>query len=246
MKKVQILKKDQKFSLEFFLSKIQKTFYFLKYTTKFKLNKYLKIKSKKKISHNQIFFLPFFFDLVFFIKKSKQKKSIFFHFLKKKIKKKNKFFNSFLKIEKLKKKIFFNLYIKLISFTFKTGKKFFWENVFANIFNNLTLKYKYSRSFILSKIFIRLYTRVELKKVKSRKRISYIPVFITLKRSLFLALKWIFSTIKNNNTKISAANKIYLELSQLLSLPFCSSIKKLYENNTYAYQNRSNIYYKWN
>lgn len=245
MIKIQILKKDQKSSLDFFLSKIQKTFCFLKFTIKFKFNKYLKIKAKKRISHNQIFFLPFFFDIVFFIKKSKQKKSIFVHYLKKKIKNKKKFLISFLKIKKLKEKKFFNLYLKFISFTFKMGKKFFWENVFANIFNNLALKYKYSRSFILSKIFIRLYTRVELKKVQSRKRISYIPFFINLKRSLFLALKWIFLSVKNNNTKISTADKIFLELSQILSLSSCASIKKLQENNIYSFQNRSNVYYRW-
>lgn len=245
MKNIEILQKNQKTSLDIFLYKIKNIFYFLKFLNKFRYNQYLKKKVKKKIIHNKIFFLPFFFDIVLFLKNSKKKKSIFVKYLRKKIQIKKKFFKSVLKIEKFKKKYFFNLYLKFISFTFKTGKKFFWENLFSKIFNILSLNYKYSRSFLLAKIFIRLFTRVELKKVKSRKRITYIPFFIKIKRSLFLALKWIFLSISNNSTNISASNKLYLEISQIIFLHNSESLKKLFENNVNSFNNRSNIYYRW-
>lgn len=245
MKKIEILQKDQKNSLFLFLDKIQTTFYFLKFLNKFKYNQYLKKKIQKKINHNKFFFLPFFFDVVIFLKNSNKEQSIFVRFLKKKIKKKNLFFKTIFKIEKFKKKNFFNLYLKFISFTFKTGKKFFWEKIFSKIFNTLSLNYKYSRSFLLAKIFIRLFTRVELKKVKSRKRVTYIPFFITIKRSLFLALKWIFLSILKNNNNISTSNKLYLEISQIIFLRNSESIKKLFDNNTNSFNNRSNMYYRW-
>lgn len=245
MAKFEILKKDQKFSLDFFLNKIKKTFGFLRFYNKFKTNKYLKFKIKKKIIHNKVFLMPFFFDITSFSKKSKKNELNFETYLKKKIKRKKKYFNSFLKINTYKKNVFFSLYLKFITFTFKKGKKFFWEKIFANIFNNLSLKYKYSRSFILAKLFVRLYTRVELRKVKSRKRLSFIPFFIKIKRSLFLALKWIFLSVLTNNTLTSTANKFLIELSQILSLKSCLSIKKLEDNNIASFQNRSNIYYRW-
>lgn len=248
MTKLEILKKDQKFSLDFFLNKIKKTFYFLKFYNKFKTNKYLKTKIKKRIIHNKIFLTPSFFS--FFKKKVASKKddknqSILERYLKKKKFLKKKYFKSLIKIQIFNKKNSFNLYFKFINFIFKKGKKFFWEKMFSNIFNNLSLKYKYSRSFILAKIFVRLYTRVELRKIKSRKRLSFIPFFIKIKRSLFLALKWIFLSILNNNTLTSSANKFFIELSQILSLKSCLSIKKLEENNIASFENRSNIYYKW-
>ena len=98
----------------------------------------------------------------------------------------------------------------------------------------------------MSKIFVRLFTRVELRKVKSRKRISFIPFFINIRRSLFLSLKWIFLSSISNNSNTSFKNKLYLELFQILTLKSCSSLKKLEENNKNAFKNRSNIHFRWN
>jgi ribosomal protein S7 len=97
----------------------------------------------------------------------------------------------------------------------------------------------------LSKIFIRLFTYVELKRVKSRKRISFIPFFIKIKRSLFLALKWIFLSSIQNKSKISFQNKLYIELMQILTLKSCSSLNKLEENNINSFKNRANIHFRW-
>jgi ribosomal protein S7 len=145
----------------------------------------------------------------------------------------------------MKPYFFFDLYLKFISFIFKAGKKFFWENSLSFIFSNLSLYLHYSKSLILAKIFMRLFTRVELKKIKSRNRTSFIPFFIKINRSIFLALKWIFSSVVKNTAKISFKNKLYIELLQILTLKSCSSLKKLEDNNTLAYFNRSNTHFRW-
>ncbi len=103
----------------------------------------------------------------------------------------------------------------------------------------------YSITTILSKIFIKLYTKVELKKVSSRKRISYIPYFIKLNRSLFLALKWIFLGACKNNTTISLKNKLYIEIVQLITCKTSFSFQKFEENNINSFKNRSNIHFRW-
>ncbi len=238
MKKFKNLKKNQISSLNFFLFNIKKyTFLFFK-----KQNKIV-LKKKLFIDHNKNFLLPLFFDLLIFYRK--KKKSFFIKILQKK--KQIKFLYSFsiLKIQSVKSLFLFDLYSKFVSFIFKKGKKFFWDTALALIFSNLSLKFSYSRSIILAKIFIRLFTRVELKKVSSKKRISYIPVFITVKRSLFLALKWIFLGVLNNTTKISFYNKLYIELVQLLALKSCFTLKKLEDNNFHSFNNRSNVHYRW-
>ena len=68
---------------------------------------------------------------------------------------------------------------------------------------------------------------------------------IKIKRSLFLSLKWIFLSILSNSTKTSSSNKLYLEISQIIFLKNSESIKKLFDNNVNCFNNRSNIYYRW-
>lgn len=234
MKKIKVLKKNQNYSLKFFLHYIKNSSTsFTNFSTR-----------KIFIYHNKIS-SSLFFDILIFYRKFKNPKSLFVKYIQKRLDKKKRNNISFLKIKFFKQYFSFDLYLKFISCIFKTGKKFFWESAFALIFNNLSLKFGYSRSFILSKIFIRLFTRVELKRVKSRKRLSYIPFFITIKRSLFLALKWIFIGTLSNNTKISVQNKLFIELIQILTLKSCVSLKKLEENNSSSFNNRSNVHYRW-
>jgi ribosomal protein S7 len=138
-----------------------------------------------------------------------------------------------------------NLYEKFLSFIFKIGKKNIWNDNFSYIFDLLSLKLYYSKSVLLLKIFTRLFTRVEVKKVKSRKRITYIPFFIKLSRSIFLSLKWIFLAIIKKKNNISIKNKLFNELLLLLTQKSCFSLQKLNENNNLAFKNRSNIHYRW-
>lgn len=142
-------------------------------------------------------------------------------------------------------KFSFSLYNKLLLFIFRVGKKNIWEQKFSSIFDLLVLKLHYSKSLLLLKIFIRLFTRVEVKKVKARKRITHIPFFIKLPRSIFLALKWIFMASSKKKTNISFQNTLFTELLQLITKKSSFSLQKLEENNILAFKNRSNIHYRW-
>ena len=235
MKKIKFLKKNQNSLLLFVLKNLKK--YSLKYTN---------IKKNKvavAIYHNYFFILPKIFSRLKFYK---FKEIALFNYLKKKIKIKQLYVNTYLKVSAVKQLSLYDLYNKFISFVFKVGKKAIWEKSFSLILSTLSAKLFYSKSFLLSKIFVRLFTRVELRKVKSRKRISFIPFFINIRRSLFLSLKWIFLSSISNNSNTSFKNKLYLELFQILTLKSCSSLKKLEENNKNAFKNRSNIHFRWN
>jgi ribosomal protein S7 len=138
-----------------------------------------------------------------------------------------------------------NFFYKIVTTTFNNGKKSNWYLILNNLFEYMSYSLNYSISILLSKIFIRLFTRVELKKVVARKRITYIPFFIKTNRSFFLALKWIFLSISKNITKTSLQNKLYLEFIDLLTNKTCFSILKLEENNIESFNNRANIHYRW-
>jgi ribosomal protein S7 len=142
-------------------------------------------------------------------------------------------------------KLSFSLYNKFLLFIFRVGKKNIWEHKFSSIFDLLTLKLHYSKSLLLLKIFIRLFTRVEVKKVKARKRITHIPFFIKLPRSIFLALKWVFLAAVKKKGNISFQNKLFTELLQIITQKSSFSLQKVEENNILAFKNRSNIHYRW-
>lgn len=169
--------------------------------------------------------------------------------IKKNIKKINSKKTNIKKTKKTKDKklipYFFNFFNKIVTTTFNNGKKSNWYLILNNLFEYMSYSLNYSISTLLAKIFIRLFTRVELKKVASRKRITYIPFFIKTNRSFFLALKWIFLSISKNLAKISLQNKLYLEFIDLLTNKTCFSILKLEENNMESFNNRANVHYRW-
>lgn len=181
--------------------------------------------------------------ILFLKKKTRRKKKV-----KKKSKKKSKKVKKLKKPRKLKIVSFFttcNLYNKFLFFIFKVGKKSVWENKFVSLFDLLALKLQYTKSVLLLKIFTRLLTRVETKKVKSRKRINYVPFFIKLSRSIFLSLKWIFSAALKKKGNISFSDKLFMELVQIITQRSSFAIQRRQENNSLAFKNRSNSHYRW-
>lgn len=236
--------------LDFFIKLIKKRIFFKKKKKKIFHNLQLSIldsfqpyliENFKKL--NQAFFLntgenitlpiKFKFFLVnCFIKK-------FFKLKKKQILLKKKLLTD------LNNKSFFSLYFSVLGKIFSFGKKTKWNSSLLSIFELLSFTFNYTIVFLISKIFIRLYTSVELKKVLSRKRVTFIPFFIKIKRSAFLALKWIFLAALKNINITSFKNKLYLELIQILSLNSSFALQKLEENNENSFKNRANMHYRW-
>ena len=146
-----------------------------------------------------------------------------------------------------KKKLFdyINLYHKLVNLVFKSGKKSFWEKSLSSLFFLLKKKLNYSRNFILLKLFLRLHTKVEIRTVKSRKRINMIPFFIKFKRRCFLSLKWLLQAVKKNNTKNSLQQKLLIEILFVLRKKSCISLNLLEENNLLSFKNRANMHFRW-
>lgn len=136
-----------------------------------------------------------------------------------------------------------NLYIKFINLIFKQGQKSFWEKKIASLFFILKKKLNYSRNYILLKIFLRLHTKVEIRTVKSRKRVNIIPFFIKLKRRYFLALKWLLSSAKAK--KASFQQNLLLEILLVLNKKTSVSLSLLKENNLLSYKNRANMHFRW-
>lgn len=145
----------------------------------------------------------------------------------------------------LKKQDFINLYYQFINLVFKQGKKSFWEKSLSSLFFILKKKLNYSKNFILLKLFLRLHTKVEIRIVKSRKRINLIPFFIKFKRRCFLSLKWLLEASKKSKQKNSLKQNLLLEILLILRKKSCVSLNLLEENNLLSYKNRANMHFRW-
>jgi ribosomal protein S7 len=193
------------------------------------LFKYLGLKNKKtivKIRHNKIFSLKI------------KKKFVIRKNSKQKFKRK---FNS-VSVNSLSK---LNLYKNFISFIFKSGKKHIWEKIISDIFLLIKKNLKFSQNIILLKIFLRLYSKIEIKKVKTRRKTALVPVFISVRRRFFLALKWLLLAVNKNKLQISLKEKLFLEIFKLTKNKSCESLKQLELNNQNVYLNRANFHYRW-
>ena len=138
-----------------------------------------------------------------------------------------------------------NLYKNFISFIFKSGKKHIWEKIISDIFLLIKKNLKISQNIILLKIFLRLYSKIEIKKIKTRKKIALVPVFISVRRRFFLALKWLLVSVNKNKLQISLKEKLFLEIFKLTNNKSCESLKQLELNNENVYLNRANFHYRW-
>jgi ribosomal protein S7 len=193
------------------------------------LFKYLGLKKKKiisKIRHNKIFSLRI--KKKFVIRKNSNQR------FKRK-------FNS-LSVNNLNK---LNLYKNFVSFIFKSGKKHVWEQIISDIFLLLKKSLKFSQNIILLKIFLRLYSKIEIKKIKTRRKTALVPVFISVRRRFFLALKWLLVAVNKNKLQISLKEKLFLEIFKLTKNKSCESLKQLELNNQNVYLNRANFHYRW-
>jgi ribosomal protein S7 len=193
------------------------------------LFKYLGLNKKKilvKIRHNKIFSLRIKENFV--IRKNSKQKF------------KQKF--NFLSVNNLNK---LNLYKNFISFIFKSGKKHIWEKIISDIFLLIKKNLKFSQNIILLKIFLRLYSKIEIKKIKTRRKTALVPVFISVRRRFFLALKWLLLAVNKNKLQISLKEKLFLEIFKLTKNKSCESLKQLELNNQNVYLNRANFHYRW-
>jgi ribosomal protein S7 len=191
--------------------------------------KYFSLEKKKiigKILHNKIFL--FEIKKKFIVRKNS----------KQKFKRK---FNS-LSRNNLNK---LNLYKNFICFIFKSGKKHIWEKIISDLFLLIKKNLKFSQNIILLKIFLRLYSKIEIKKIKTRRKVALVPVFISVRRRFLLALKWLLFAVNQNKLQVSLKEKLFLEIFKLTKNKSCDSLKHLDLNTQNVYLNRANFHYRW-
>ena len=138
-----------------------------------------------------------------------------------------------------------NFYNTFLGFLIKKGSTYKAKKVLDTTFLSVTQKIKHSKRTALIKLFCRLNSFVEVKKVRVRRRFVLVPFPINLKRRSYLIVKWIMQAVEKDKKKSSFSKKIAKEIVSVLKNTFSKTKKLRRLNFSQALANRSNIHFRW-
>jgi len=138
-----------------------------------------------------------------------------------------------------------NLYNKFLGFIIKKGNKIGAKSVLNNAFLAVSKKTGLPLHVILLKLFLKLNSFVEVKRVRVQRSSHLVPFSIRLKRRSYLIIKWLMQAVKEDTRKVSMAEKLFFEIFSTLKNSPSKSVKIRNLNISQALSNRSNIHYRW-
>jgi ribosomal protein S7 len=138
-----------------------------------------------------------------------------------------------------------NLYNKFIGFLIKKGNKIGAKNIVNQAFLKVSKKTGLPLHVVLLKLFLKLNSFVEVKRVRVQRSSHLVPFYIRLKRLYYLIIKWLMQAVKEDTSKVSMSEKLVFEISNTLKKLPSRSVKFRNFNISQALANRSNIHYRW-
>jgi len=140
----------------------------------------------------------------------------------------------------------YNLYKKFKNFFLKKGKATVANNIMKNILHFFSKKYKVSSYFFLLAIFKKLNSFVEIRQIKIKRKLYYVPFSISIQRRIYLVLKRLKQAVFLDKRKVSISEKIKTEIFLLLSKEKISKSLEIKKNDfSKILLNRANIHYRW-
>jgi ribosomal protein S7 len=143
------------------------------------------------------------------------------------------------------KKKNFHLYNKFIGFITKNGNRPKAKIIFDSALFDVTRKLKISFNKLLLKLFLKLNSYIEIKTIKIRKKIHFVPFPTTYKRRIYLVIKWITVAASEDKRKLNFSKKLSLEIFNLLQNKSSKSLKIKKNNFSKALINKSNFHFRW-
>jgi small subunit ribosomal protein S7 len=138
-----------------------------------------------------------------------------------------------------------NLYDKFLGFLVKKGNKISAKHLLNEAFFKVSKKTGLSLSRILLKLFLKLNSFVEVKRIRVRRSSHLVPFSIRLKRRYYLTIKWLLQAVKEDTRKVPMSEKLFLEIANTIKKVPSRSVKLRNLNISQALANRSNIHYRW-
>ena len=139
----------------------------------------------------------------------------------------------------------FNLYSKFVGFITNSGKKPTAKIIFDSALFTVIQKLKIPLNKILLLIFLRLNSYIEIKTIKIRKKIHFIPFPTNYKRRIYLVIKWLINAALEDKRKLHFSKKLSLEIFNLIKNKSSRSLKSKESTFLKATTNRSNLHFRW-
>ena len=138
-----------------------------------------------------------------------------------------------------------NLYNKIVNFFIKDGNRVKASKIVSLAFLKVSKETGLSFNEVLQKLFLKLNSFVEVKKVRVRRGFHLVPFPISHKRSTYLITKWLVQAIKEDTRKVSMSDKLASEIYQTVSSPSSKSLDIKNLNISQVLSNRANIHFRW-
>lgn len=138
-----------------------------------------------------------------------------------------------------------NLYNFFVNIFVQNGNVSQVKRIVDKVFIKLIHEFKITKQLLLLKIFTAHMFYVEVKKIKSRRRINYVPFLISQKRSFYLLVAWLREAVETNNQVNTLEERLYRELYKLIMLKESKIFDSIENNNKLAIENRSKIHFRW-
>jgi small subunit ribosomal protein S7 len=138
-----------------------------------------------------------------------------------------------------------NLYNKIVNFCIKDGNKVKASKIVSLAFLKVSKKTGLSFDEISSKLFIRLNSFVEIKKVRVRRGFHMVPFPISHKRSTYLIIKWLVQAIKEDTRKLPMSEKLATEIHGTIVNQSSKSLEIKNLNVSQVLANRANVHFRW-
>jgi|TARA_B110000977_G_scaffold183022_1_gene245246 ribosomal protein S7 len=137
------------------------------------------------------------------------------------------------------------VYTNFLGFLVKNGNKLAAKKTIDTAFIETSRQAKLPLHLILIKVFSRINSFVETKKIKIKRSTHTVPFGITSKRRSYLVIKWLMEVVAEDKSKVSTSKKLSTELLNILKDKSSKTVKKKDLNINQAISNRSNIHYRW-
>lgn len=138
-----------------------------------------------------------------------------------------------------------NLYNKIINFITKKGNKVQANKIVNTAFDVVSKETGLSFNTILSKLFFKLNSFVEVKRVKIRRGFHLVPFPISPKRSTYLIIKWLLQAVKEDKRRVPLSEKLSSEIILTITSSNSKSLSIKTTNISQVLANRSNIHFRW-
>lgn len=139
-----------------------------------------------------------------------------------------------------------NFYKRILNNFILKGKKVVVKNLFDKTLTDVAKILKISTLKLLFKIYLKLNSFIEIKRVNIKRRSYVIPFSVPYSRRVYFIAKRLKTSIRSDKRKISYYEKLKSEIYNLFLMKLNSrSLKLLKSNQTQIRVSRSNIHFRW-